>query len=83
MASPNGSSFHVYLLVNNEQLETAQKSELGIYLGLDVLANGDVQRQVLGGVGQADDVGLLAHSLASLKCPSTLTNCTACHDVQG
>ena len=58
----------VYCLVNNEQLETAQKSELGIDFGLDVLANGDVHRQVLGGVGQADDMGLLANSLASLKC---------------
>ena len=54
--------------MNNDQLVTAQKSELGIDFGLDVLANGDVHRQVLGGVGQADDMGLLANSLASLKC---------------
>ena len=54
--------------MNNEQLVTAQKSELGVDLGLDVLANGYVHRQVLDGVGQADDMGLLANSLASLRC---------------
>jgi hypothetical protein len=66
-------SDRVYRLVNNEQLETAQKSELGIDMGLAVSANGDVHRQVLGGVGQSDDVGLLANSLASLKCLLHLT----------
>ena len=42
-------------------------------MGLAVLANGEVHRQVLGGVGQSDDVGLLANSLASLKCLLFLT----------
>ena len=42
-------------------------------MGLAVSVNGDVLRQVLSGVGQADDVGLLANSLASLKCLLHLT----------
>ena len=51
--------------MNNEQLVTAQKSELGMTW---TWMCWQMVTQVLGGVGQADDMGLLAKSLASLKC---------------
>ena len=59
-------SDRIYRLVNNEQLETAQKSELGVDMGLTWDTTGLV-RQFLGSVGQADDVGLLSSSLKSLQ----------------
>ena len=62
----------VYRLVNNEQLATAQQSELGVELGSVATPEGLV-RQVLGGVGLADDVGLLAGSLAKLRALLQLT----------
>ena len=52
-------SDRVYRLVNNEQLDTAHRSELGIDLGLAPAPSGGLVRQVLSSVGQADDVGLL------------------------
>ena len=61
------ASDRVYRLVNNEQLSTAQQSELGVELGLVVNASGKLEQLVLGGVGQADDVGLLASTLKRLK----------------
>ena len=51
-------SDRIYRLVNNEQLETAQKAKLGVDMGLTWDTTGLV-RQFLGSVGQADDVGLL------------------------
>ena len=66
-------SDRVYRLVNNEQLDTAQKSELGIDLGLAPAPSGGLVRQVLSSVGQADDVGLLSSSLMNLICLLHLT----------
>ena len=59
-------SDRIHRLTNNEQLETAQKSELGVDMGTSVTGSG-LSRHVLSGVGQADDVGLLSSSLQSLK----------------
>jgi hypothetical protein len=53
-------------------LVTAQQSELGVELGSVATPEGLV-RQVLGGVGLADDVGLLAGSLAKLQALLHLT----------
>ena len=61
------ASDRVYRLVNNEQLETAQQSKLGVSLGVVVTPTGGLDKLVLSGVGQADDVGLLANSLKKLK----------------
>ena len=58
-------SDRIYRLVNNEQLHTAQQSELGVDIGLVGAANGHFQHLVLSGVGQADDVVHLAHSRSS------------------
>ena len=46
------ASDRVYRLVNNEQLQTAQESQLGVDLGLAVNYNGDLVRQVLSAVGR-------------------------------
>jgi hypothetical protein len=67
------ASDRIHRLVNNEQLETAQRSELGIDLGLVPAPSGGLVRQVLSGVGQADDVGLLSSSLMNLICLLHLT----------
>ena len=61
------ASDRIYRLVNNEQLHTAQQSELGVDIGLVVADNGHLQHLVLSGVGQADDVGHLSNSLRDLK----------------
>ena len=62
----------VYRLVNNEQLATAQQSELGVELGSVATPEGLV-RQVLSAVGLADDVALLAGSLTKLQALLHLT----------
>ena len=62
----------VYRLVNNEQLLTAQQSDLGVELGSVATPEGLV-RQVLGAVGLADDVALLAGSLSKLQALLQLT----------
>ena len=61
------ASDRIYRLVNNEQLETAQRSELGVDLGLSLLGSGNLERLTLSAVGQADDVALLSSDLKSLK----------------
>ena len=61
------ASDRIYRLVNNEQLETAQQSQLGVDIGSVIGANETVDRIVLGGVGLADDVGLLASTMSGLK----------------
>ena len=54
-------------LVNNGHLDIAQRSELGVDMGLDLDSSG-LRRQVLSGaVGQEDDVGLISSSLKSLN----------------
>ena len=60
------ASDKIYRLVNNEQLQIAQQSELGVDLGL-VLTDSGLVRQVLSASGLADDVCLLASSLSRLK----------------
>ena len=67
------ASDRIHRLVNNEQLETAQRSKLGIDLGLVPAPSGGLVRQVLSSVGQADDVGLLSSSLLALICLLHLT----------
>ena len=67
------ASDRVYRLVNNEQIQTAQQSQLGVELGLVVTPAGGVVRQVLSAVAQADDVGLLSTSLERLKALLHLT----------
>ena len=66
------ASDKVYRLVNNEQLVTAQQSELGVELGSVATPEG-LLRQVLGAVGLADDVGLLAGSLLKIQALLHLT----------
>jgi hypothetical protein len=44
------ASDRIYHLVNNEQLQTAQQSELGVDLGLVVTTNGDLDRKVISAV---------------------------------
>ena len=63
----------LYRLTNNEQLETAQRSQLGVDMGLSVSPSGDLSRLVLSAVGQADDVGLLSSDLRKLKALLHLT----------
>ena len=53
--------------MNNEQLFTAQMSELGVDLSQVVDENGGLMRQVLSAAGLADNVGLLTGSLGQLK----------------
>ena len=53
--------------MNNEQLSTAQMSELGVDLSQVVDENGGLMRQVLSEAGLADDVGLLTGSIGKLK----------------
>ena len=53
--------------MNNEQLQTAQVSELGIDLGLVPNDKGGLKRQVLSVAGLANDVGLLTGSMSRLK----------------
>ena len=67
------ASDRVYRLVNNEQLETAQRSELGLDMGLAISSSGDLERQTLSAVGQADDVALVSSDLNSLKALLHLT----------
>ena len=57
----NSSDF--YKLYNNEQLITAQQSQLGAYIGSAVIS----------AIGQADDVILASHSLHSLQMLVNLT----------
>ena len=62
-------SDRIYRLVNNEELDVAQLSELGVDLGLAVQAGeggNELISQVMSAVGQADDVGLLSSSLRNL-----------------
>ena len=54
--------------MNNEQLVTAQKSELGIDLDKWQMVMSTDRFLVGLATDQADDMGLLANSLASLKC---------------
>ena len=56
-------SDRVYRLTNNEQLETAQRSQLGVDMGLAVSPSGHLSRLVISAIGQADDVGLLSTDL--------------------
>ena len=67
------ASDRLYQLTNDEQLETAQRSELGVDMGLVVDSNNNIVKQILSAVGQADDVGLLSSCLHSLKCLLQLT----------
>ena len=67
------ASDRIYRLVNNEQLETAQQSELGVDLGL-VAQDGCLTRQILSAAGLADDVGLLSNSVKKLIFLLHLTN---------
>ena len=60
------ASDRMYRLANNEQLDTAQQSELGVDLGLAVTTTGEVIRQILSAVGLADDVGLLSNDMNKL-----------------
>ena len=60
------ASDRIYRLVNNEQLETAQESELGVDLGLALTPSGGVVRQTLSASGLADDVGLLFNDVNKL-----------------
>ena len=53
-----GNSSDLYKLYNNEQLETAQKSEQGVYLGRD---------QVISAVGLADDTVFAANRISNLS----------------
>jgi hypothetical protein len=53
--------------VNNEQLQTAPQSELGVDIGQVVTDDGHIQHNVLSGVGQSDDVAHLANSLKALQ----------------
>ena len=57
----NSSEF--YKLYNNEQLETAQSSRLGV----------DLKSGVISAIGQADDVVLVSNSLDSLRLLLNLT----------
>ena len=61
------ASDRIYRLVNNEQIETAQQSKLGVDFGLAVCPNGTVDSLVLSAVGQADDIALISSSLRSLQ----------------
>ena len=72
------ASDRIYRLVNNEQLDTAQSSELGIDLGLSLDVRGSLKRQVISAVGQADDVALVSSSLHSLKTLLHLTKIYCC-----
>ena len=65
-------SDRVYRLSNNEQLVTAQRSQLGVDLGSVATPQGLV-KQVLGAVGLADDVALVAGSLSRLLALLQLT----------
>ena len=67
------ASDRLYRLVNNEQLLTAQKSELGVQLGFSVTPYWELVNLVLSAVGQADDVGLLSTSMSSLRALLHLT----------
>ena len=57
----NSSDF--YKLYNNEQLTTAQSSELGAYIGSSVIS----------AIGQADDVILISNDIHSLQLLVNLT----------
>ena len=61
------ASDRIYRLVNNEQLKTAQQSELGVDMGQVVTNTGQIKHNILSGVGQSDDVAHLANSLKSLQ----------------
>ena len=61
------ASDRIYRLVNNEQLKTAQQSELGVNMGQVVTNTGHIKHNILSGVGQSDDVAHLANSLKSLQ----------------
>ena len=63
----------MYKLVNNEQLEVSQKSELGVDLGYVVASKGGVVKQVLCAAGLADDVGLLTQGMKDLQALLELT----------
>ena len=56
-----------YHLVDIEQLQTAQQSELGVDHDQGITANGDHIRQVLSAAVLADDVVLLSSSIKSLE----------------
>ena len=70
------ASDRLYRLVNNEPLITAQKSQLGVYLGMSVAPQGDLVKLLLSAAGQADDVGLLSTSMSSLKSLLHLKSCS-------
>ena len=57
------NSSDYYKLYNNEQLETAQQSRLGV----------DIGSSVVSAVGQADDVMLVSSSLEKIQLLITLT----------
>ena len=57
------NSSDYYKLYNNEQLVTAQSSELGVDMGSAVIS----------AVGQADDVILMSNDIYSLQLQVTLT----------
>ena len=61
------SSDTLYKLVNNEQLQIAQESQLGMDLGTLVDENGQLNRQILSAAGLADDVCLLSTSAEKVK----------------
>ena len=66
-------SDRLYKLTNNEQLQVAQYSELGVDFGRTFLKSGDCCSHVMSAVGQADDVCLMSSSLASLRVLLELT----------
>ena len=69
----NSSDF--YKLYNNEQLDTAQSSKLGVVLGGgDYFGGaGDLGTGTVSAIGQADDVLLVSNNLDSLHLLLTLT----------
>ena len=72
------ASDRLYRIVNNEQLITAQKSELGVYLGMSVTPQGDLVKLVLSAAGQADDVGLLSTSMRQYSCHACIQYLLLC-----
>ena len=65
------ASDRVYRLVNNEQLETAQRSELGIDMGLVISSSGDLESLSL--LVKSGTSGKISSDLNSLKALLHLT----------
>ena len=67
------ASDRIYRLVNNEQVQLAQDTELGVELDLAIQSTGGVGRGVVSAIAQADDVALVSSSLKSLQALLLLT----------